>query len=83
MALVELYRDTGERRHLELAAFFLEQRGRGWLGPGRYNGSASYQDRVPVRDATTVEGHAVRALYLTTGVTDVTSRPAKRRCSPR
>ena len=71
MALVELYRETGERRHLDLAAFFLEHRGRGWLGPGRYNSSASFQDRVPVREATTVEGHAVRALYLTTGVTDV------------
>jgi uncharacterized protein len=71
MALVELHRETGERRHLDLAAFFLEHRGRGWLGPGRYNSSASYQDRVPVREATTVEGHAVRALYLTTGATDV------------
>src|SRR5262245_8717059 len=71
MALVELYRETGERRHLDLAAFFLDHRGRGWLGPGRYNSSASFQDRVPVRDATTVEGHAVRALYLTTGVTYV------------
>jgi len=71
MALVELYRETGERRHLDLAAFFLEHRGRGWLGPGRYNSSASFQDRVPVRDATEVEGHAVRALYLTTGATDL------------
>src|SRR5919198_1233103 len=26
MALVELYRETGERRHLELASFFLDQR---------------------------------------------------------
>jgi uncharacterized protein len=71
MALAELYRETGERRHLDLAAFFLEHRGRGWLGPGRYNSSVSYQDRVPVRDATTVEGHAVRAMYLATGVADV------------
>src|SRR5215472_17597366 len=71
MALVELYRATGERRHLDLAAFFLEHRGRGWLGPGRYNSSTSFQDRVPVRDATEVEGHAVRALYLTTGITDL------------
>ena len=71
MALVELYRETGERRHLDLAAFFLEHRGRGWLGPGRYNSSASFQDRVPVRAAIGVEGHAVRALYLTTGATDL------------
>jgi len=71
MALAELYRETGERRHLDLAAFFLEHRGRGWLGPGRYNSSVSFQDRVPVRESTTVEGHAVRALYLTTGVADL------------
>ncbi len=71
MALIELYRETGERRHLHLAAFFLEHRGRGWLGPGRFNSSASFQDRVPVRDAMGVEGHAVRALYLTTGATDL------------
>ena len=71
MALVELYRETGERRHLDLAAFFLEHRGRGWLGPGRFNSSASFQDRVPVREAAGVEGHAVRALYLTTGATDL------------
>ncbi len=71
MALAELYRETGERRHLDLAAFFLEHRGHGWLGPGRFNSSVSFQDRVPVRESTTVEGHAVRALYLTTGVADL------------
>ncbi|PYM13600.1 MAG: glycosyl hydrolase [Candidatus Rokuibacteriota bacterium] len=70
MALVELYRETGERRHLDLAAFFLDQRGRDRIGPNRYDSPAAYQDRVPVRDATTVEGHAVRALYLATGVAD-------------
>jgi uncharacterized protein len=71
MALVELYRETGERRHLDLAAFFLDQRGRGRIGPNRYNSAAAFQDRVPVREATTVEGHAVRALYLATGVADL------------
>jgi DUF1680 family protein len=71
MALAELYRETGERRYLDLAGFFVDQRGRGWLGPGRYQSSAYYQDRVPVREATEVEGHAVRALYLTTGVADL------------
>ncbi len=71
MALVELYRATAERRYLDLARFFVDQRGHGWLGPGRYNSSAYYQDRVPVRDAMEIEGHAVRATYLTTGVTDL------------
>ena len=71
MALVELYRETGERRHLDLAAFFLDQRGRGRIGPNRHDSPAAFQDRVPVREATTVEGHAVRALYLTAGVADL------------
>ena len=71
MGLTELYRETGERRYLDLAGFFLDQRGRAWLGPGRYNSAAYYQDRVPVREAAEVEGHAVRALYLTAGVADV------------
>src|SRR5882672_10546095 len=34
MALIELYRETGEHRYLELATFFIDQRGRGWLGGG-------------------------------------------------
>jgi DUF1680 family protein len=71
MGLTELYRETGERRYLELARFFLDQRGHGWLGPGRYASSAYYQDRVPIREASELEGHAVRALYLTAGVADV------------
>src|SRR5918996_1613628 len=56
---------------IELAAFFLDQRGRGRIGPNRYNSAAAFQDRVPVREAATVEGHAVRALYLATGVADL------------
>ena len=56
MGLTELYRETGERRYLDLALFFLDQRGRGWLGPGRYNSAAYYQDRVPVREASRGRG---------------------------
>jgi DUF1680 family protein len=71
LALVELYRETGERRYLDLAYFFINQRGRGRMrGYGRL-GPAYHQDRVPVRQATVVEGHAVRQLYLTAGVADV------------
>jgi DUF1680 family protein len=71
LALVELHRETGERRYLDLASFFIDQRGRGRMrGYGRL-GPEYHQDRVPVRRATVVEGHAVRQLYLTAGVTDV------------
>jgi DUF1680 family protein len=71
MALVELFRETGERRYLDLALFFVDQRGRGLLKNSRFGGGAYYQDHVPVRESSTVEGHAVRQLYLTTGVADL------------
>jgi len=71
MALVELYRETRQSRYLELAEFFLDQRGHDLLGAGRAGNASYYQDHVPVRQATTVAGHAVRQLYLVAGVTDV------------
>jgi uncharacterized protein len=72
LALVEMYRETGERRYLELAQFFVDQRGRGTMrGDRRHYGPEYHQDRVPVREADIVEGHAVRQLYLTAGVTDL------------
>jgi uncharacterized protein len=70
MALVELYRVTGERRYLDLAARMIELRGDGLLGRGRF-GSAYWQDHARVRDATSVMGHAVRQLYLDCGAVDV------------
>lgn len=65
-ALVELYRETGERRYLDLAGYFVDRYGHGLLG-----GEAYCQDRVPVRSATNVEGHAVRQLYLLAGAADL------------
>jgi uncharacterized protein len=70
MALVELYRATGERRHLDLAARLVDLRGNGLLGPGRF-GAEYWQDHLPVREAATVAGHAVRQLYLDCGAVDV------------
>jgi hypothetical protein len=74
MALVELYRETGEKRYLDLAQFFVDQRGYESLPLHRitgHGGSGVYQDHIPVREASTLEGHAVRQLYLTGGVTDL------------
>ncbi len=79
LALVELHRETGERRYLELASFFVDQRGKNQMKGYGHFGPAYHQDRVPVREASVVEGHAVRQLYLTAGVTDVyleTGEPA-------
>ncbi|HEU5333301.1 MAG TPA: beta-L-arabinofuranosidase domain-containing protein [Actinocrinis sp.] len=73
-ALVELYRETGKRRYLELAGYFLDRRGHGLLAkpPGGHGpGAAYFQDHVPVREADAVAGHAVRQLYLLAGVADV------------
>lgn len=72
MALVELYRETGTTRYLELARHFVETRGSGRASTGPSPRPRSYySDRVPVRKAATVEGHAVRALYLAAGAADV------------
>jgi len=69
-ALVELYRETGNRDYLELARFFVDARGQERIvAYGRE--PAYFSDRVPVREQTTVEGHAVRAVYLGAGAADV------------
>jgi hypothetical protein len=69
-ALVELGRVTGEARYLDQAARFVERRGRGRLADPEL-GRAYYQDDAPVRAATVLRGHAVRALYLAAGAVDV------------
>jgi uncharacterized protein len=70
MALVELYRETKERRYLQLARYFVEARGHGLMES--YGQEPTYfSDRVPVRKQTTVEGHAVRAVYLAAGAADL------------
>jgi uncharacterized protein len=70
MALAELARATGEERYLELAGLFIERRGTGTLGVHPF-GQEYFQDDMPVRQATTLRGHAVRALYLASGALDV------------
>ncbi|MFJ3669003.1 glycoside hydrolase family 127 protein [Streptomyces sp. NPDC090106] len=72
-ALVELYRETGERRWLDLAGYFVDRRGHGLL-EGDLNphlGQAYWQDHTPVREAGSVAGHAVRQLYLLAAVADL------------
>ncbi len=71
VALVELYRATGRRAYLDLAKFFIDQRGKGVMRGLDWMKSEYHQDRVPVRQAHEVEGHAVRAMYLNAGVTDL------------
>lgn len=70
MALAELSRLTGRCEYLDLAGYFVGARGQGTLSSNRF-GSTYYSDRVPVRETVSPEGHAVRAIYLAAGATDV------------
>ena len=70
-ALAELYRETGHRAYLDLARQFVDQRGHGLAGDHHGHGQRYLQDRLPIRDTVTEEGHAVRAMYLEAGVVDV------------
>ena len=69
-ALVELYRLTGEQTYLDLAGKLVNERGKGLAA--RTGRSLHYmQDHLPVREADTHVGHAVRALYLEAGIVDL------------
>ena len=71
VGLAEFGRAVGEQRYIDQARLFVERRGRGIL-PVRPLLSAEYfQDDVPVREAEALRGHAVRALYLSSGATDI------------
>lgn len=65
MAMVELARETGERRYLDQARFFLDVR----RGLGLIN--SAEQEILPFRDYRRMEGHAVCNVYLNAGATDV------------
>lgn len=69
LALVRLYRTTGDRRLVDLAKFFVDERGDPARPPNRY--SADLIDEMPLFDRQVVSGHAVRAGYYFTGATDI------------
>ncbi|MFK4788746.1 glycoside hydrolase family 127 protein [Microbacterium sp. ZW T5_56] len=70
VGLAELGRALGERRYLDQAREFIERRGHHVL-PDIEFGREYFQDDIPVRDAPVLRGHAVRALYLSSGALDV------------
>jgi DUF1680 family protein len=63
-----------EQQYFELATYWITNRGH-YGGPGspysRKSDSSYNQDQLPVFEQTTIEGHAVRATLLATGVTAV------------
>jgi len=75
LALVKLYKVTNNKRYLDLADWYLQQRGHGygqgaiWSNP--HWGAKYAQDDVPLKDQKEITGHAVRAMYLYTGAADV------------
>lgn len=84
LALIKLQRLTGERRYLELARYFIDERGRQphyfdieararGVDPADYwNQTYQYnQSHVPVREQDRVVGHAVRAMYLYCAMADL------------
>ena len=76
MALVRLYRYTGEERFLRYAEWFVEQRGHTKLRlPISYYKTfftdEYCQNTAPARELTKVTGHAVRAMYYYSGLADI------------
>jgi DUF1680 family protein len=91
LALVRLYRATGCERYLRLARYFVDERGRQphyfdveaagrgeTQPPWHYTGHEYSQAHLPVREQTTAEGHAVRAMYLYSGMADLAAETGDR-----
>lgn len=74
MGLVRLYRITGKKEYLDLAKFFIDERGKRHYdktSTDEWKNGMYWQDNVPVIDEDEAEGHAVRAMYLYSGMADV------------
>ncbi len=67
MALVELYRTTGDKRHLALAGYLLHGDDRIQFPANAY---VYHFCGIPFTTRTHLEGHAVRAMYACCGATD-------------
>ena len=70
MALVKLYNVTNDKKYLDMARYFVDETGRGTDG---HRLSPYSQDHMPILEQNEIVGHAVRAGYLYSGVTDVAS----------
>ncbi len=79
LALVKLYRLTGQTAYLDLAKYFLDQRGRGstlkQYPPGNrfaiYNDADQIQAHKPVLEQDEAVGHAVRLTYMASAMADI------------
>lgn len=68
--LIKLYQITGKDDYLKLAKYFLDHRG----DPSKKENYGEYaQDHKPVIQQDEVVGHAVRAVYMYAGMTDISA----------
>jgi uncharacterized protein len=65
LGIIDLYRETGDARYLELAKKFFALRSE------IKDGGDDNQDRIPFEQQTNAMGHAVRANYLYAGAADL------------
>lgn len=72
LALVKLYRVTGDELYLEMAKKFLDIRGQTFQPEGEGVMAPTYsQQHLPVSEQREAVGHAVRAMYQYSGMADV------------
>ena len=73
LALMRLYKATGEKRYADLAKYFIDEHGKYADDNNYYDWVNEYynQDETRIKDRKTAEGHCVRALYLMCGAADV------------
>ncbi|UPZ16863.1 glycoside hydrolase family 127 protein [Flavobacterium humidisoli] len=66
--LIKLYQITGKEDYLKLAKYYLDNRG----NPNNHKLYGEYaQDHIPVIQQNEAVGHAVRAVYMYAGMTDI------------
>ena len=73
LALAKLYKVTGNKEYIDVAKFFLDERGH-YNGRQQYifrNNLTYYQDHKPLLEQDEATGHAVRACYMYAGMVDV------------
>ena len=86
IGLLRLYHETGEERYLNLAKYFLTERGKHpdffreqakvYKGPNALDWVANaantyFQNHAPIAEQKTAEGHAVRVVYMCTALADL------------
>lgn len=76
LALVKLWKATGDRKWFELSRRMVENRGTGYFAAehstprDRYDGTY-WLDDLPICNHEEIKGHAVRAAYLLAGAADI------------